>query len=149
MQIMLWSFVFGAGAVYVMILSGSLINIPVSALVLLGIAGATTLGARIQGANAANAQAAPAPELPAGTAAPGAPQNVRVLATTDHTATLAWDAPTVAAVHAVTYARQDFADWRESDDRIKETSHRVGRLLPNSAYVFQVVARNASGNSAP
>jgi Fibronectin type III domain len=148
MQIMLWSFVFGAGAVYVMILSGSLINIPVSALVLLGIAGATTLGARIQGANAANAQPT-APELPAGAAAPAAPQNVRVLATTDHSATLAWDAPAAAAVHAVTYARQDFADWRQSGDRIKETSHRVGRLLPDSAYVFQVVARNASGDSPP
>lgn len=151
LQIMLWSFVFGAGAVYVMILSGSLINIPVSALVLLGIAGATTLGARIQGANAAGAQAAtsPAADLPAGNAAPAAPQNVRVLASTDHSATLAWDAPAAAAVHAVSYARQDFADWRESDDRIKETSHRVGRLLPDTAYVFQVVARNASGNSPP
>lgn len=150
LQIMLWSFVFGAGAVYVMILSGSLINIPMSALVLLGIAGATTLGARIQGANAANAQAtAPASDLPAGAAAPAAPQNVRVLATTDHSATLAWDAPAAAAVHAVTYARQDFADWRQSDDRIKETSHRLGRLLPDTAYVFQVVARNAGGNSPP
>ena len=151
MQIMLWSFVFGAGAVYVMILSGSLINIPVSALVLLGIAGATTLGARIKESNDANAKVAtpPVADLPPGTAAPAAPQNVRVLATTDHSATLAWDAPAAAAVHAVTYARQDFADWRESDDRIKETSHRVNRLLPDSAYVFQVVARNASGNSPP
>ena len=52
MQIVLWSFLFGAGAIYVMILSGSLINIPTGALVLLGIAGATTLGSRIQGANA-------------------------------------------------------------------------------------------------
>ena len=52
MQIVLWSFLFGAGATYVMILSGSLIDIPTGALVLLGIAGATTLGSRIQGANA-------------------------------------------------------------------------------------------------
>lgn len=148
LQIMLWSFVFGAGAVYVMILSGSLINIPVSALVLLGIAGATTLGARIQGANA-QAAAPSATDLPAGTAVPAAPQNVRVLASTDHTATLAWDAPAAAVVHAVSYARQDLADWRESDDRIEETSHRVGRLLPDTTYVFQVVARNASGNSPP
>jgi hypothetical protein len=154
MQIMLWSFVFGAGAVYVMTLSGSLINIPISALVLLGIAGATTLGARIQGANAASAQAAtppPVPDLPAATAAPAAPQNVRVIASTDHAVTLAWDAPAgaVPAVYAVSYARQDFADWGESSDRIKETSHRMARLLPDTTYVFQVVARNASGNSPP
>jgi hypothetical protein len=38
-QIMLWSFLFGAGAVYVMGLSGGLINIPTGALVLLCIAG--------------------------------------------------------------------------------------------------------------
>src|SRR4029450_3779423 len=50
-QIMLWSFLFGAGAVYVMGLSGGLINIPTGALVLLGIAGATTVGAKIKTAN--------------------------------------------------------------------------------------------------
>jgi hypothetical protein len=155
MQIMLWSFVFGAGAVYVMTLSGSLINIPISALVLLGIAGATTLGARIQGANAAGAQAAtPAPvsDLPAAAAAPAAPQNVKVIASTDHTVTLDWDGPAagaVPAVHAISYARQDIADWRESSDLIKESSHRVARLLPDTTYVFQIVARNASGNSPP
>ncbi|HEX9327987.1 MAG TPA: fibronectin type III domain-containing protein [Reyranella sp.] len=154
MQIMLWSFVFGAGAVYVMSLSGSLINIPISALVLLGIAGATTVGARIQGANAASAQAAApsASDLPTAAAAPAAPQNVRVLASTDQSITLAWDASAasaVPAVHAVSYARQDFADWQEGGDRIKQTSHRVARLLPNTTYVFQVVARNDKGESPP
>jgi hypothetical protein len=92
------------------------------------------------------------PDLPAATAAPAAPQNVRVIASTDHAVTLAWDAPAagaVPAVYAVSYARQDFADWGESSDRIKETSHRMARLLPDTTYVFQVVARNASGNSPP
>ena len=154
MQIVLWSFLFGAGATYVMILSGSLIDIPTGALVLLGIAGATTLGSRIQGANAQAAAAAPSPsaDLPTAAAAPAAPQNVMVIASTDHTVTLQWDPPAagaVAAVYAVSYARQAFADWRESDDRIKQNSHRVSRLLPDTTYVFQVTARNANGASAP
>jgi Fibronectin type III domain len=154
MQIVLWSFLFGAGATYVMILSGSLIDIPTGALVLLGIAGATTLGSRIQGANAqaAAAAASPSSDLPTAAAAPAAPQNLSVIASTDHTVTLQWDPPAagaVPAVYAVNYARQAFADWRESDDRIKQNSHRVARLLPDTPYVFQVTARNTNGASAP
>jgi hypothetical protein len=152
MQIVLWSFLFGAGATYVMILSGSLIDIPTGALVLLGIAGATTLGSRIQGANAQAAALQPSADLPAATAAPTAPQNVTVIASTDHTVTLQWDPPAagaVAAVYAVSYARQAFADWRESDDCIRQNSHRVSRLLPDTAYVFQVMARNTNSASAP
>jgi hypothetical protein len=152
MQIVLWSFLFGAGATYVMILSGSLIDIPTGALVLLGIAGATTLGSRIQGANAQAAAPQPSADLPAATVAPAAPQNVTVIASTDHTVTLQWDPPAAgaaAAVYAVSYARQAFADWRESDDRIKQNSHRVSRLLPDTTYVFQVAARNTNSASAP
>lgn len=152
MQIVLWSFLFGAGATYVMILSGSLIDIPTGALVLLGIAGATTLGSRIQGANAQAAAPQPSADLPAATAAPTAPQNVTVIASTDHAVTLQWDPPAagaVAAVYAVSYARQAFADWRESDDCIRQNSHRVSRLLPDTTYVFQVTARNTNSASAP
>ncbi len=152
MQIVLWSFLFGAGATYVMILSGSLIDIPTGALVLLGIAGATTLGSRIQGANAQAAAPQSSADLPAATAAPAAPQNVTVIASTDHTVTLQWDPPAagaVAAVYAVSYARQAFADWRESDDCIRQNSHRVSRLLPDTTYVFQVTARNTNSASAP
>ena len=152
MQIVLWSFLFGAGATYVMILSGSLIDIPTGALVLLGIAGATTLGSRIQGANAQAAAPSPSADLPAATAAPAAPQNVSVIASTDHTVTLQWDPPATgaaAAVYAVSYARQAVADWRESDDRITQNSHRVSKLLPDTTYVFQVTARNTNSASAP
>ena len=152
MQIVLWSFLFGAGATYVMILSGSLIDIPTGALVLLGIAGATTLGSRIQGANAQAAAPQPSADLPAATAAPATPQNVTVIAATDHTVTLQWDPPAAgaaAAVYAVSYARQAFADWRESEDCIRQNSHRVARLLPDTTYVFQVTARNTNSASAP
>ena len=52
-------------------------------------------------------------------------------------------------MHAVSYAQQAFADWRVSDERIKENSHRVSRLLPDTAYVFQVTGRNDKGTSPP
>jgi hypothetical protein len=46
-QLIVWSFVVGLGAVYVLTLSGGLIDVPTQMLVLLGITGVTTLGARV------------------------------------------------------------------------------------------------------
>lgn len=50
-QIVLWTFLVGASAVYVMALSGELIQISTGTLVLLGIAGASTVGSALHGAN--------------------------------------------------------------------------------------------------
>lgn len=47
-QIMLWTLVVGASAIYVMTLSGSLIDISSGTLVLLGISGAATLGSKLK-----------------------------------------------------------------------------------------------------
>ena len=46
LQMVLWTFVVAASAVYVMVLSGELIQITTGTLVLLGISGAVTVGAR-------------------------------------------------------------------------------------------------------
>lgn len=46
-QLLLWTFVVGASAVYVMLLSGELVEIKPHLLVLLGISGAANLGARV------------------------------------------------------------------------------------------------------
>jgi hypothetical protein len=54
-QIILWSFVVGASAAYVMALSGTLIEITSGALVLLGISSAAVLGARIKASQDARA----------------------------------------------------------------------------------------------
>jgi len=48
-QLLLWSLVIGSGAVYVMVLSGNLINISNGTLILLGIAGASGVGSALQG----------------------------------------------------------------------------------------------------
>lgn len=59
-QLLLWTFVIAASALYVVLLSGELVEIKPHLLVLLGISGAANLGARITGAPAAPAQPGPA-----------------------------------------------------------------------------------------
>ena len=59
-QIVLWTFLIGASAIYVMALSGELIEITNGTLILLGISGAAAIGAKVHGANeSANVRAAP------------------------------------------------------------------------------------------
>lgn len=48
LQIVLWTFLVGASAVYVMVLSGKLIEITSGTLVLLGISAAATIGSKVQ-----------------------------------------------------------------------------------------------------
>lgn len=79
-QIVLWSFLIGAAAVYVMTLSGNLIEISEGTLGLLGITGVAALGAQIHtlqqtppSAPAADAPPAPSPEPPATPPAAPAP----------------------------------------------------------------------------
>jgi hypothetical protein len=60
-QVMVWTFVVGASAVYVMALSGELIEVTSGTLVLLGISGAAAIGAKWHN----EATSAPAPRAPA------------------------------------------------------------------------------------
>ena len=66
-QMILWTFVVAASAVYVMVLSGDLIEITTGTLVLLGISGTVTVGTRLHdnalAAKAASAGVAPPNEL--------------------------------------------------------------------------------------
>lgn len=64
-QILLWTFLVGAAAIYVMALSGNLIGVTPGTLILLGIAGATTLLARIPPAGSGSAQDDAAASQPA------------------------------------------------------------------------------------
>ena len=68
-QIMLWTLLIGAGAIYVMALSGNLIGITNGALVLLGIAGGASLLARVK--------PRPSPAPAAADSGPGARAPVR------------------------------------------------------------------------
>ncbi len=160
-QIVLWSFVFGAGAIYVWALSGSLINIPGSALVLLGIAGITTLGAKIQNNNEKDRQKAdnapqvpPAPQAgqqppPAPVAAPNAVAAAPLLSNaSDDGMALTWTPPAAGAAVAayrVEYAVAGSADWELSAMAVAGPSYRVKGLQPSQAYDFRVFALNAAG----
>jgi hypothetical protein len=62
-QILIWTFVIGIGVVYVMMLSGNLIDIPTPTLSLLGITGFALVGAKLQ-ANATPQHARLAPGTP-------------------------------------------------------------------------------------
>src|SRR4029077_2402315 len=90
-QIVMWTLLFGGGAVYVMGLSGSLIDIPAGALVLLGISGLTIVGAKI---NDANAKAPPPGRPPPSTATirPGPVTGLTLTNVTDRGVTLSWTA---------------------------------------------------------
>jgi len=68
LQMVLWTFVVAASAVYVMALSGELIEVTSGTLVLLGISGAVTVGTKLhdnaQGAKSQGVDAAAAPPVP-------------------------------------------------------------------------------------
>lgn len=65
LQMVLWTFVVAASAVYVMALSGELIEVTTGTLVLLGISGAVTVGTKLQdGVQAARAQGDGPPAAP-------------------------------------------------------------------------------------
>lgn len=64
LQIVLWTFVVGMSAIYVMTLSGNLISISAGTLTLLGIAGAAALVARMPGAGQPSGSATTAAAVP-------------------------------------------------------------------------------------
>jgi hypothetical protein len=153
-QIMLWSFLFGAGAIYVMGLSGSLIDIPTRSLVLLGIAGAATIGSKIQSANADARSGAPAPAPPAATAAPAVVADLRARDPSDDGVLLTWTAPAgggAVATYSVEYQLAGSVDWRLASSTVvgTETQFRVTGLQPDKAYNFRVFAANVAGSGPP
>lgn len=86
-QIILWTFVIGASAVYVMVLSGSLLSISDGTLILLGISGVAAAGAKLNAMMATNPNPPP-PTLtqaqPAPKPSPGVPHwSDLVISTTD------------------------------------------------------------------
>jgi hypothetical protein len=72
-QVLLWTFVVGASAVYVILLSGNLIDISGDVLTLLGITGVTLLGAQLPAAQATPAVANAGVAAVLAGAAPGVP----------------------------------------------------------------------------
>ena len=147
-QITLWTFVLGGGVIYVMALSGALIDIPPQALTLLGISGAAMLTASLPGANASTSPPGP----PASAAAPGVITRLRTIGDANDTSVvLAWQPPaagTSAAAYLVERGDNAGTAWV----RISGTTDpllAVTGLTAGINYQFRVTATDAQGTPGP
>jgi hypothetical protein len=139
-QIVLWSFVIGAGAVYVMTLTGALIPISAGTLALLGIAGGATVLSEVKASQQA-ASAPPGPVLELHTV--GEPVATEVV--------VAWFPPAGGATvssYVVQYAYPNAPNqWRFASRGLRATSLRIVGLQPATNYRVRVLAANVAGNS--
>ncbi len=155
-QIVLWTFLIGASAVYVMALSGVLIDITDSTLVLLGIAGVATVGSKLQNSQQ---DATATAQTDGKTAVPGKVLGlVEVGTATDNEVRLAWTSPTTGGPvtrYMVEYQPAPVAGapanpvWSAVGETIILPHHTVLGLAPASNYQFRVSAVNAGGPGDP
>jgi hypothetical protein len=143
-QIILWTFVVGAGAVYVISLTGSLIAISGGALALLGIAGGATVLSEVK-----NQQSQSSPTL----ALPGAVTNLAPVGQANQTKiVIAWSPPNsggTPTAYLVQYEDPAAAGvWRTASRALRATSLRIVGLAPGTAYRVRVLASNAAGTGA-
>ncbi len=113
-QVILWTFLVGGSAVYVMALAGDLIEITTGTLVLLGISGTTTVAAKLKGEN--DETNATPPSLPGSASATAAAVAARALAdraTRASKATMSVRRRKIAMLNAEATAYAALADARE------------------------------------
>jgi hypothetical protein len=156
-QVILWTAVIGASAVYVMALSGVLIDITNGMLVLLGIAGAATVGSKLQnsqqdtkaGGKPDGAMAKPGPVL--------SPQKIGEASDSD--ARIGWTAPVTGgpvARYVVQFVNaadiKPGADgkpvpvvWSTVGETILKPHHTILGLQAGAEYNVRVAAANAGG----
>jgi hypothetical protein len=141
-QIILWTFVIGAGAVYVMSLTGSLIAISTGTLALLGIAGAATVLSEVKSSQGSQASPTLAPPgKVAFLALVGQPRQTEIVA--------AWYPPNGSAA-PITYIVQYASPttpvvWHTACRALRATSVRIVGLSPGTAYQLRVLASNVAG----
>ena len=155
-QIVMWTFLIGASAVYVMALSGVLIDITDSTLVLLGIAGIATIGSKL---HTSQQGAMDTTQADGKTAVPGKVLNlVQVGTATDSEVRLAWAPSTTGG--PVTHYMVEYQPtlavgapanpvWSAVGETIVLPHHTILGLAPATNYKFQVRAVNAGGPSEP
>jgi fibronectin type III domain protein len=144
-QIVLWTLVIGSGAVYVMALTGSLIEITKGTLILLGIAGAAAVGSQLKSSQQAQ---------PAGTLAPPGPvTGVGVVGMpSESVVRVAWPVPTGGGppdAYTVQFRPTGGATWFAATTSLKKPSFALVGLTPVTGYDVQVFAINAAGSGAP
>jgi fibronectin type III domain protein len=146
LQIILWTFVIAAGAMYVMALSGDLIDIPTQALMLLGISGLAALGAQLPGATGATSAASQAAAPPP---TPGIATSVSAVEPIDAAgAVLSWEPPSGGAKPASYIVERNTLAapaWVQVGGGTTDTFLTVGGLTPGTTYGFRVTAVDELG----
>jgi hypothetical protein len=139
-QIMIWSTVIGAGIIYVMLISGNLIDIPATTLGLLGVTGLTLVGSKVH----ANSDGTPQRLSP-----PGLVSNLTVSGTpTSNTVVLSWTPPAGAEQpfsYTVQMRLSGAGSWSTVATDIGAPPYAVTGLAAATSYDFQVFAMNAGG----
>ncbi len=155
LQVILWTFVIGTGAVYVMAITGGLIDISNGTLILLGISGVATVGSKLQNAQSGNSQSTTG--APSVQQKPGQVMDLRPVGEADETeVSLAWSEPTSGGrvrAYRVRYRLGSTAQpptpgpWMTAGETVTETRYRVINLEPKTLYDFQVLAFNEYGDA--
>jgi hypothetical protein len=148
-QIILWTLVIGAGAVYVMTLTGELISITDGTLILLGIAGAAAVGSQLHATREAQGSTTVNP--------PGQVTALGAAAPDESSFTLSWQPPTGGSApknYAVQYRPAPATGttavaWMNATTGVETPRFTLVGLVPATAYDVQVFALNDAGSSAP
>lgn len=142
LQIVLWTFVVGAGAIYVMTLTGSLIPISTGTLALLGIAGAAGVLSEVKNNQQDQSSMVSPPGPVTSPELEGPPRENEI--------TVVWSPPVGAApplAYLVQY--EDPPDtWRTVSRDLRQTRLRIVGLSPGTAYRIRILASNAAGLGA-
>ncbi len=159
LQIMLWTIVIGAASIYIVVLTGRLLDIPTPTLALLGIAGAASVAASVPKADG-DGQAAPtAPRAAPAPIAPGAVTDLRIAGGQGNTSVvLSWGPPDGGGT-PTTYAVQQrtaplglaLGAWADATNGnpVREAPFQIINLTPNTRYQFRVTASNAGVAGPP
>ena len=151
-QIMLWTFVVGCSAVYVMVLTGRLINIEATMLTLLGVAGFSNVlvATKPTGESQDTAQTTQAPQTNAAPVQPGGVVDLQVCGQPGDTRVmLAWKPPVTDGTpvsYLVQYRDRASVNsaWITEINSATETIFTITGLVANTSYDFQVNAVNAN-----
>jgi hypothetical protein len=137
LQIVLWTFVIGAGAIYVMTLNGSLIPISTGTLALLGIAGGAVVLSEVKNQQSDSS-----------TVAPAVVTGIGVANETDSEMTVSWSPPQGTApplVYLIQY-KDSSGTWHTVSRDLRATKVRIVGLQPSTEYEVRIVASNVAGS---
>ncbi len=140
LQIIIWTFVIGAGEIYVVCLTGAIINISLQALALLGISSLTTLGALLPTASSSTASSSTAPSV----------SGLEALSIGATRVVLGWYPVDSATPAQYLVRRSDNGGTSWADVSVtSDIFFAISGLAANTDYQFQVIARVGGLNGPP